>query len=154
MMPEPTRVADKAWAFIRSEILAGRPFPTSKDIAVSLGRAHRGATANDILHCLVARGVLQRTYPRRAGNRIDWALTRLGRFEIEHPETDPDRVPDAEGDAERAAPLASPSKPKTRKPRRTGSPKRVPHKTTQVHKKPSRQQRRESERQREHQVTA
>jgi hypothetical protein len=131
----PTPAVDAAWAYITQEIRAGRPFPSSRGIAVHLGRPEKRPCADDALHYLLARGLVQRTYRKGTGPRRDWSLTRLGAFEIEN----------------RAE--AAVQAEKIRKPRRTGSPKRVQHKPTSAHKKPSRQQRRETELRRE-QVTA
>jgi len=139
-----TPKVDEAWSFIRREIIAGRPMPTSRAIAIALGRAGKTPAADDLLSALLSRGLVCCHYTRGAGPRKTWALTRLGRFEIDHPDVAPSGTPSGET----GEPAAAAGSPVQRKPRRTGSPKRVPHEPTTAHRKPSR---REGARRREHQ---
>jgi hypothetical protein len=149
-MTRATPSADAAWSFIRAETLAGRPFPGDRDIAIAIGRGRwTRPSAYYQMHILAGRGLIVRTFCRRGRRHVEWSLTPYGLLAIHNPEALRGFI--GEGDAERAAPLASPKcKPKARKPRRIGSPTRVPHKPTAAHKKPTRQQRRESDRRREH----
>jgi hypothetical protein len=143
-------IADRAWAFISAEVSAGRPLPSNKAIAVALGRDPKKHHLEYAMQILAQRGWVRRTYRRGFGPYLGWTLSPLGRFLIDHPDGYPSRTPSGAPE-EPAAAAGSSGK---RKPRRTGAPTRVPHKPTTSHKKPSRRQRRETERRREHQVTS
>jgi hypothetical protein len=135
----PSLVRDKIFGFIGREAASGREFVAAASIRKYMGW-QSVSSAISPLSSLRVLGLVDRYLINGSYHRPIWRMTSKG-LEIYR----------AQCAAEAEVVAVSPVK---RKPRRTGSPKRVPHKPTAAHKKPSRQQRREIERQREHQVTA
>lgn len=76
--PEPpTPQQDKAMAYIRSELAAGRPFPSSANIGRHLRHKYPSG-ADHILHSLTLRGLVKRLPKGTRDERgyiIRWRLT-------------------------------------------------------------------------------
>jgi hypothetical protein len=172
MNPNPTPVlaryrkstADRAWAYIMAYVREQGEFPDQTDIGRHLGRNGRSQWAGDVLHTLLCRGLVCCRPRGRSKNgratRYEWSLTQFGDFEIERAaeaakQAEPSEATASGGAGGSNGVTESPamhrkkSRKVSSKPRRAGSPKRVPHKPTAAHRKPSRQQRRETERTRE-----